>query len=157
MVWYVWSFSPRGCLHTQHLASRAHSCEFKSGQVQCVFFNLYALSKFILDVTDIGEGKPSEKTWAYNQCKSEIANPSCASVVINAYAYVCPVWEQAFARLMKLKRKNYILHIKLKDTFFWVLRISLPFGGRENHQMTSPAQCGVEGCLNSPEIRESPG
>ena len=46
------------------------------GKYQCVFFNTYILSKFILDITDIGEGKYREETWTYNQYDSEIANPS---------------------------------------------------------------------------------
>ena len=42
--------------------------------------------KFILDITDIGEGKHRKETWTYNQYRSEIADPSWASVMINAYA-----------------------------------------------------------------------
>ena len=37
------------------------------GKNQCIFFNAYVLSKFILDTTDIGEGKRRrrEETWTY--------------------------------------------------------------------------------------------
>ena len=44
------------------------------GKYQCIYFNAYVLSKFIFDITDIGEGKHRKETWAYNQYKSEIGN-----------------------------------------------------------------------------------
>ena len=56
----------------------------------------YVLSKFILDITEIGEGKPHEETWSYNQYKAVMANPTLASEVINAHAL--SVWEEAFAQ-----------------------------------------------------------
>ena len=36
------------------------------GKYQCDFFNSYVLSKFVLDITYIGEGKHREETWTYN-------------------------------------------------------------------------------------------
>ena len=33
------------------------------GKYQCDFFNSYMLSKLILDIIDIGEGKHREETW----------------------------------------------------------------------------------------------
>ena len=53
-----------------------------------------SLSKFILDITDIGVGKHREETWVYNEYKPEIANPSWASLAINTFS----VWEEAFAQ-----------------------------------------------------------
>ena len=47
----------------------------KLGKYPCVFFNAYLLSKFILDITDISEGKHRKENWTYNQNKPEIANP----------------------------------------------------------------------------------
>ena len=44
------------------------------GKYQCNLFNSFKLFNFILDLTDIGEGKHREEIWTYN--KSEIANPS---------------------------------------------------------------------------------
>ena len=70
--------------NTSHLVYEVASSNL--GNYQCVFFNAYVLSKFTLDITDIGEGKNREETWAY-QYKSEIANPSWARVVINAHAF----------------------------------------------------------------------
>ena len=60
----------------------------------CVFFNVFLLSKFILDLSDIGEGKHRQETWQY---KFEIANPSWESVAITAHAV--SVWEESFAQL----------------------------------------------------------
>ena len=76
---------------------------------QCVFFNanVLLLSKFILDITDIGEGIHREETWTYNQNESEIANPSWASVVINAHAF--SIWEEAFAQQWDSNRLEWWL------------------------------------------------
>ena len=38
-------------------------------------FDSYVLSKFILEITDIGDRKHREETWTCNEYKSEIANP----------------------------------------------------------------------------------
>ena len=40
----------------------------KPGKYQCDFFNSYVLSKFNLDIIDIGEGKHREETWTGDQC-----------------------------------------------------------------------------------------
>ena len=45
-----------------------------------------SLSKFMLDITDIGGGKHRE-TWTYKEYKSEIANPPCDIIVISARAF----------------------------------------------------------------------
>ena len=36
------------------------------GKYECDFFNSYVLSKFILDITDIGEGKHRQETWTHS-------------------------------------------------------------------------------------------
>ena len=49
------------------------------GNYQCVFFNAHlfvCISKFILNITDIGEGKHHGETWKYNQYESEVTNLS---------------------------------------------------------------------------------
>ena len=44
------------------LVSYTRDCEFR-------------LSKFILHIIDIGEGKLREESWAYNPYRFQIANP----------------------------------------------------------------------------------
>ena len=78
--------------------SHGRTCGFTPwpGQSTNVTFSIsYALSKFILDITDIGEGKHRRETWTYNEYKFEIANLPLVSVVINARAF--SAWEEAFA------------------------------------------------------------
>ena len=40
--------------------------DLKPGKYQCDFFNSYVLSKLILNIIDIGEGKHRDDTWTCN-------------------------------------------------------------------------------------------
>ena len=68
----------------QRLTQRSRGCHARGSRGEPL---LHEVAKFILDITDIGEGKHREEIWVYNQHKSEIANPSIETVAINGDAF----------------------------------------------------------------------